>query len=100
MYFFRRAIAPASLLALTDKAVILIEEDKASGAAYGWIITLCPRNVVTDIESKPNQMWREISVHLRRNDVNEVRKLTFENETAQAWETLWTGQMQSERQKS
>ena len=98
--FFRRTIAPASL-ARPDRPGChsLIEEDKALGAAYGWLITLCPRKVVAEIEGKPNREWREVSVHLRRNGVSEVRKLTLENETAQAWETLWTGRNQSETQK-
>jgi hypothetical protein len=92
--FFRRAIAPASLVALTDQAVILIEEDKARGAAYGWLITLCPRKFVAEIESKPTYQWSEVSLHLRRNGVNETRKLTLENETARAWETMWAGRNQ------
>ena len=97
--FFRRAIAPASLLALTDQAVILIEEDKVRGAAYGWIITICPRNFVAEIEFKPERDWLEGSVHLQRNGVIEVRKLTLENKTALAWETLWAGQDQPPKQK-
>ena len=92
LHFFRRPIAPEALLALTDKAVIIIEEDKAWGAAYGWLITLCPRKFVTDIEVKPNQEWNDISVHLQRNGINEVCKMTLENETAQALENLWLGQ--------
>ncbi len=97
LHFFRRAIAPASLVALTDQAVILIEEDKARGAAYGWLITLCPRKFVAEIESKPNHEWRDVTVHLLRNNVSEERKLTLETKSALAWETLWTGKNQIER---
>jgi len=94
LHFFRRALAPASLLALTDQAVVLIEEDKARGAAYGWLITLCPRKFVAEIESKPTYQWSEVSLHLRRNGVNETRKLTLENETARIWETMWADRNQ------
>jgi len=62
--YFSRPIAPASMLALTNQAVILIEEDKAWGASYGWLITLCPRRYIVNIESRPNQEWREVSVRL------------------------------------
>jgi hypothetical protein len=95
--FFRHAIAPSSLLALTDQTVILIEEDKARGAAYGWLITLCPRKFVAKIESKPNHEWCDVTVRLLRNTVSEERKLTLETESALAWETLWAGKNQIER---
>ena len=84
---------------MTDQAVILIEEDKARGAAYGWIITICPRKVVTDFECNPDREWQAGHVHLQRNGMNEVRKLTLENEKALAWEALWAGRNQIETQK-
>jgi len=99
LHFFHHPIAPASLLAMTDQAVILIEEDKARGAAYGWIITICPRKYVTDIECNPDREWQVGRVHLKRNGINEVRKLTLENEKALAWEALWAGCNQIEAQK-
>ena len=97
--FFRRAIAPQALLALTDKAVIFIEEDKASGAAYGWLITICPREIIAGIESQPNQEWRDVFVRLARNNLTAERKVMVEKEIAQAWETLWASQNQIETQK-
>jgi hypothetical protein len=89
LHFFHRPIAPASLVALTDQAVILIEEDKARGPAYGWIVTLCPRKYVTEIECSPSKEWQVGRVHLQKNGMTEVRKLTLDNETALAWEALW-----------
>ncbi len=92
--FFHRPIAPASLLALSDQAVILIEENKASGASYGWVVTLCPRKTVTKIVNQPARAWRNISVHLLRNAVRAERNLILETRIAQAWETFWTLQNQ------
>lgn len=97
LHFFRRAIAPASLLALTDQTVILIEEDKARGAAYGWLITLCPRRYIVEIESRPNHEWHDVIVRLLRNTISEERKLTLESESVLAWDTLWVGKNQIER---
>jgi hypothetical protein len=62
--------------------------------------TLCPREVIVEIESRPFLEWREISVHLRRNGVSELRRLILENATAQNWETVWTGRNQSEQKAS
>lgn len=92
LHFFNRPIAPNSLFALTDRAVVLIEEDKARGASYGWIITLCPRNVVLTVESKPMKKWQELSVRLLKNNVNTERNLILEQETALACKALWASQ--------
>ncbi len=94
--FFHCPIAPSSLLALTNQAVILIEEDKARGASYGWIITICPRKYVAEVECNPDRDWQTGYVDLQRNGVNKVRKLTLENETALAWKALWAGRNQIE----
>ncbi len=87
--FFHRPIAPATLFALTNRSLVLIEEDKAWGASYGWIITICPRNVVLTVESKPMQKWHKLSVVLLRNKVSTERNLILENESAQACKALW-----------
>lgn len=86
--YFKRPVATASLFALTDRSLILIEEDKARGASYGWVITICPRNVVLTVESKPMQKWQELSVRLLKNNVSVERNLILENEAAQACQSL------------
>ncbi len=96
-YWFSRPIAPAALLALTDREVILIEEERVKGAAYGWLITFCPRGCVAGIETEPKGEWRELRVRLARNTVTMERRMTLENDTALAWETLWSGQSQREK---
>jgi hypothetical protein len=96
LYFFSRAIAPASLFALTNQAVILIEENKAHGASYGWIMTLAPRKVVLAVESKPMQEWAKLAILLLRENLNEERDLIVEKETAQACVSLWQNQTAKE----
>ncbi len=91
---FSHPIAPATLLALTDRQVILIEEERARGASYGWLITFCPRKHIASIETKPKTEWREVWVRLARNEVTIDRQATLESDTALAWETLWLSQNQ------
>jgi len=86
--YFNRTVAPASMFALTDKSLILIEENKARGASYGWVITICPRNVVLTVENEPMQKWRELTVRLLKNNVSMERKLILENETALTCQSL------------
>ncbi len=92
LHFFNRPIAPNSLFAVTDHAVVLIEEDKAHGASYGWIITLCPRNVVLTVENKPRKKWQELLVLLLKNNVNMERTLILEHDTTLACIALWASE--------
>lgn len=90
--FFNRSIAPNALFAITDQAVVFVEEEKARGASYGWVITICPKIVVQTVESQAMQKWYQLSVQLLRNRVNMERNLIFEHESALACEALWDSQ--------
>ncbi len=92
---FEIPVLGAALLALTDRAVILIKENQIKGAAYGWLITICPRVFVTGIESSPNEEWREVHIRLARNNVTMEHHVTLENNLALAWQDLWPGQSKS-----
>lgn len=94
--YFSRPVAPASMFALTDQAVVFVEEDKAHGASYGWVITICPRKTVLTVENTPMQKWQELSVLLLMNQVSMERKLILESETALACKALWASQSSQE----
>lgn len=89
---FSRAIAPASLFALTSQAVILVEENKATGASYGWIMTFCPRKVILAVESRPMEERETLVVILLMSSLSTERNLILERKTAQACVSLWTSQ--------
>ena len=93
LYFFSRPVAPAALFALTSQAVILIEEDKAKGASYGWVMTFCPRKVVLAIESRPMQESENLVVLLLKNSLSEERNLILEKPIAEACVSLWSSQI-------
>ncbi len=93
-YVFRYPVAPAALIALTDCAVILIEEVLARGGAYGSHITWCPRKYIEGMETQPKKEWREVSVGLAKNAVTVERRVTLEEANAQAWEVLWRNRKQ------
>jgi len=87
---FRRLIAPATLLALTDQQLVVIEENRTLGAAYGWIFTFCPRTCLAAIEARPNTEWQDLTVRLVREPVTVDRQVTVSNEKAMTWRDLWT----------
>ena len=97
--YFSRPVAPASMFALTDQAVVFIEEDKARGASHGWVITICPRNVILTVESKRMQSWDKLSVLSLRNKVSLERNLILEHDTVLACKSLWSNQISQESEK-
>jgi len=94
-------IAPASLLALTDKQLLIIEEGITSATSYGYFFTYCPNaNVVnvetkTDDEIKTKNGLQDVCIHLRKDNVTEDHQLTLKNEHALAFEALWASHADS-----
>ncbi|MBN2146847.1 MAG: hypothetical protein JW726_05640 [Anaerolineales bacterium] len=85
LYIFQRLVAPASVLALTEKNLILMHEGNTSATSYGWFITICPRAWVAGTETRPNAKWQDVIVHLRMGSFAEDIEMTLESDTAQAW---------------
>lgn len=91
----RRPLAPAALLALTPQAVILMTEERAKGAAYGWLITFCPRRRLTNLALQPRPPWYVLSVALEH--ATSTPPILLESERAAAWEQLWASRDQLQR---
>jgi hypothetical protein len=89
---FRLRVAPPVLLALTQSQLIIIEEGMTSATSLGWYFTFCPRVCITGIEFKPNNIWQDMCIHLRRGNLTAERRTKVENDAAQDWQTLWTSQ--------
>jgi hypothetical protein len=95
LHYFRiihRLIAPASLMALTDKQLILIEEGMSSATSYGYCFTYCPRANVAAVDSKPNASLNELRVHFRKGTVAADHRLRMELANALACQNLWSSQ--------
>lgn len=86
---FRLATAPNCLLALTGRTVILIDEDKIRGAAYGWLVTICPRQRVRGMVVHPAKWWQEIRLELEHRGVESTRSARLEAEHTEQWQNLW-----------
>jgi hypothetical protein len=56
--FFRRKISPNTLIALTDRQIVLIQEEIASTSNYGWVITYWPRQHVKKIHAESRSPWQ------------------------------------------
>jgi len=93
-YVFQYPIAPAALLALTDCAVVVVEEVLARGGAYGTHVTWCPRKYIEGMDTQPKKAWREVRVRLAKDMVRVERRVTLEQAAAQGWDTLWAHRRQ------
>jgi hypothetical protein len=89
---FHRLIAPASLLALTDRQLILIEEGMTSATSYGYFFTFCPRANVVNVDTKPNDKLQEVRVQLRKDAMNADFQVAQEMDNAFACQDLWAKQ--------
>lgn len=86
---FHLSEAPNCLLALTDRAIILIDEEKVRGAAYGWLVTLCPRQRARGMDIRPAKWWQETRLHLEHRGVESIRSARLDAEHAKRWQSLW-----------
>jgi hypothetical protein len=89
---FKRLLAPAGLLALTDRELILIEEGRSSATSYGWYFSFCPRTNITGFETMPNGELIDLSVQLTKEAVTTDHLMTLDVKTTQEWQALWMSQ--------
>lgn len=91
--FWPQQLVPRRLLALTDAAVVLVEEETAfvrKGNQYGWIVTQMPRSAVVAMDVQPAQeALQELTVGLARGGARVERRILLEAPTVEAWLARW-----------
>lgn len=98
--FSKQPVAPASLIALTNRQLILVEEGLTSATSYGYFFTICPIENVSQIELRPNEALKanlplqNVQFHLKRDGMAAERSLVFENPNAQAAQALWASRLE------
>ena len=86
--FFRYPVTPNTLLMLTTNYLGMIQE--ALWIAQGWIFTYVPRHNITGIQSRPGEVWTELSIQLQRGGQSADYPLLLKNEAVAAWRERWT----------
>ena len=90
VHLFHRLIAPASLVALTDRQLILIEEGVSGATSYGYFFTYCPQANVIKVDTKPDDQLYDVHVQLRKNATDADFWVKQEREKALACQDLWS----------
>jgi hypothetical protein len=90
-HLFRLKIAETTLLALTDKQLIVVEEQSRSRfPAYGWIFTFYPRKAIKNIAVSPGQGWQELVIEMNSRTGSIDRRILLAQPNVSAWQELWS----------
>lgn len=85
---FHRLLAPACILALTDRNMIMVAEGRSSATSYGWFFTFCPRRNITHCDTQSNDEVQVVNVHLAMESVTATCAAELDADRAQAWQAL------------
>ena len=84
-------ISETTLLVLTDKQLIIVEEQSRSRfPAYGWTFTFYPRPIIENVGVKSASPWPEVIIELKRGAGLHDRSLLLEEPNSLAWQALWS----------
>jgi len=90
-HLFPLKVAETTLLALTDRQLIVVEEQSRSRfPAYGWIFTFHPRHTLEKIGITSDRCWQELTVALQSGSGLHDRSILLEEPNALAWQELWS----------
>jgi len=86
----RRIASPATALFLTDRQVIIEEEEKTDvPGKYGWIFTYIPRSRIRSIETIMREDLAELHFHLGNGEFTFAHTLVLAGDSVQDWLRLW-----------
>ena len=88
---FPLRMSETTLLAITDKQIIVVEEQSRSRfPAYGWIFTFYPRNAIKKIGVTSNRRWQELIIGMKGKAGLVERRIILEQANAMAWQEAWS----------
>jgi hypothetical protein len=86
----RRPVAPGSLLALSDKQLILVTEGLTNPTIYGYFITFCPLANIQAMDTRPQNSLQEVRLSLQKGKAVSEHNFTATAEIAQDCLSLWS----------
>ena len=92
-----RQVTPNTLLAVTDRKLVLIEENRTRSwwrpaqeqGEYGWIFTFVPRDRVLEMTVTPEDALAGLTIDTEWGARRETRRLTLEPAVAARWQEAW-----------
>ncbi|PKO12917.1 MAG: hypothetical protein CVU39_21655 [Chloroflexi bacterium HGW-Chloroflexi-10] len=87
--FFRRAIFPQSVVVMTDRQLILLQEDVSFKPHHEWIFTFCAWHWIEDIQQNDCQNWQQLTISLSSSSARENIVFVMEANNAEKLNALW-----------
>ncbi len=87
--YLKKKIHPKTVFALTDKQIVLLQEDLAFRKHYEWIFTFCPLQRVAAMEETASGDWQKLSIRLAPAAANMQIDLLLTAENARKCVDLW-----------
>ena len=88
---FPMRMSETTLLAITDKQLIVVEEQSRSRfPAYGWILTFHPRHAIEKLSVTPRLNWLEVIIEMKSSSGMIERGILLDQANASAWQELWS----------
>jgi hypothetical protein len=90
-HLFPLQMSETTLLALTDKQLIVVEEQSWSRfPAYGWILSFYPRKTIENIGVTSSRSWQELIIEMKSRAGLIERRILMEQANVLAWQELWS----------
>ena len=84
-------MSETTLLAITDKQLIIVEEQSRSRfPAYGWILTFHPRHAIEKMSVTSRLRWQEVTIKMKSSTDMIDRGILLDQANASAWQELWS----------
>jgi hypothetical protein len=84
-------MSETTLLALTDKQLIVVEEKSQSRfPAYGWIFTFYPRKAIERVGAAPSRDWHELIIKMKSKGGLKDRRILIDQTNVLTWQGLWS----------
>jgi len=87
--FFRRGVFPQTVVVMTDRQLILLQEDLSFNPHHEWIFTFCAWHQIVDLKEAQQENRRKFSIRLAAGGEQDRLTLLLEEKNAQKLRTLW-----------
>jgi len=88
---WRRQDLPAATLALTDRRLALIEEERSlsDSPSYGWTFTFVPRHILNGMRATPTPLGRLLQVDMGLEGASAAHQVELTADVAASWGHGW-----------
>lgn len=86
---FKHKIFPQTVLSLTSRQLILLQQDLKYKTHHEWIFTFIPLYRISHMSQEMVDDRQKFSIHLIPDSVRQKTEILLEPQNAQKWEAIW-----------